>query len=109
LILRWVLRASDAQHDNSSCRASALSCEQLRSNLRPFGHFELVWAETMQECFKAPACRVVSGHSAPSPRMPQRLPPSGTGLAPASDRFFHIADIAKLVEDAEAAPANEGA
>ncbi len=37
-------------------RASG-SCEELRSNLRPFDPFDFVWAETMKECFKAPAYR----------------------------------------------------
>ncbi len=30
------------------------SCHEVRSNLRPFGHFDFIWVETMKECFEAP-------------------------------------------------------
>lgn len=39
-------------------RASA-SCEELDANLKPFGRFDFLWVETMQECFRGPGYRPV--------------------------------------------------
>ncbi len=49
------------------------SCHEVRSNLRPFGHFDFIWAETMKECFEAPGYqrvfrnRLVSIYGSASP------------------------------------------
>lgn len=43
--------------DMTKALRTSESCAELHSKLKPFGRFDLIWVETKQECFEAPAYR----------------------------------------------------
>ncbi len=59
------------------------SCAELRSNLKPFGRVDFIWAETMRECFAPHAYEPVFQNELVSIyRQPRQLASAQQAMAP---------------------------